>query len=158
MLKKSFFVSLVGLSLFLSSCGENIEEVSEPTTLCDCIELQLEIMEDTKGINFDDAAMKEIEEKYAEEFEICDQIGKEMEAEFEGLTPQEAEKVQQDMINDCPAYKKLEKIVEEEMQQMQQSMGDIDPNDFNLDDLDLDDLDSDEVEAMIQEELEGAGK
>lgn len=153
MFRKSFYLGGISLALLVSSCQEQEEVNEDPTNMCDCFEIQLQMIGDMDGMDMNDPKVEEIEKGYEEAFELCQVIGEEFEKNVEGLSMEEMEQVRTDLLDDCPAFAEVEAYMEEQMRMMQESMQDMNPEDLDLEDLDLDEIEEMDLEG-IQEEAE----
>lgn len=121
MIKKMFFIGMAAVAMAVTSCGDGM-----PKDMCDCIEVQVEFMKETAELDFDDPKIKEIETKYEAQTTKCEELSKEYETKFEGMTPEEVEKEQKEILDNCPAYKEMEKLMDAQMQKFQESMQNMD--------------------------------
>ena len=142
MIRKAFFVGVVGLTTVLFSCGDGSS--GTPTSMCDCIGVQVDIMKQTADLDFDDPKVQEIESQYEAEMEACDELGKEYEAKFAEMSQDEIEAEQQRILDNCPAYEELQELMDAQMQKFQEQMQNMDMDDF--------DFDMDELEAEMENE------
>ena len=111
-------------------------------TLCDCIELQVDILNELGDDAFDEQVMLSIEQQYNKEFTACNAIQNEYQKENMGLNPQEAQQKQAEILSDCEAMEEFEKIQAELMQKMQELEGE-GPN--------MDDIDEEELMRQLEE-------
>lgn len=125
MTRKFLFAGAAILALGLNSCNTEKE-----TTLCDCIELQAQILEESKDLDFGDPKMKEIEEQYAEQMEACEIIGENLQKEFDELSNEEAMKKQEEMFQDCPAFEKVQALMNEQMKKYEEQMQNLNFDEF----------------------------
>lgn len=125
MIKKVLFTGMAAVAMVLTSCGDGM-----PKDMCDCIGVQVEMMKETADLDFDDPKMKDIETSYEAQIKICEELSKEYETKFEGMSPEEIEKEQKSIIDNCPAYKEMEVQMEAQMKKFEESMQNI-----NLDEM-----------------------
>lgn len=150
MLKRTFFLGVAAATLSLSSCESGGGEYAE---LCDCIQIQLDMMDDYEKAGYDQEKLEAIEEKYKADAEKCEAVGEEFQNSMEGLSEEEAEAKEKEIADACPAFKKLQEQIEEQMRAFEESMQSFD----DMDDLDMDDMlfdeDMDDMEMDFEEEI-----
>lgn len=139
MFRKSLFIGAAALSLGIASCGGSQSEV------CDCLDLSLKMMQEAEGLSFDDPKMAEIQEKYEADNERCQEVMEAFDAEFEGLSDEEIAEKQKAEFESCSSYEKLAEMMEAQMKAFEESM-----QDMNFDDFDFDELE--EEDMMMEEE------
>jgi hypothetical protein len=121
MIKKMFFIGMAAVAMAVTSCGDGL-----PKDMCDCIEVQVEFMKETADLDFDDPKIKEIETKYEAQTTKCEELSKEYETKFEGMSQEEVEKEQKAILDGCPAYEEMEKLMDAQMKKFQESMQNMD--------------------------------
>lgn len=104
--------------ILLVGCGE---ESKLPQSLCDCFDVQMEMMNEFEGKEMDDALVEEIELKYEAEFDACDRLAKAFEEKTKDLPQEEQVEAQQELMADCDAYQEYVKQNEAMMQQQMQN-------------------------------------
>ncbi|MCC5922240.1 MAG: hypothetical protein JJT77_00525 [Crocinitomicaceae bacterium] len=145
MLKRTFFLGVAVATLGLTSCKSGSGEYAD---LCDCIQIQLDMMDDYEAAGYDQEKLEAIEDKYKADAEKCEAIGREFQKSMEGLSEEEAEAKEKDIADACPAFKKLQDKIEEQMRAFEESM-----QSFDFDDMDMDDMMFDEdMELEFEEE------
>lgn len=122
MLKQTIIFTLAVAALFMTSCSGGGSESNNE--LCDCMEVELKIYEETKGLDFNDPKYEEVEEKYASKIAECEELNNKFRDEFSDLSEEQAEKKEKELLGDCDAFAKLKKIMEEEMKAFEESMKD----------------------------------
>lgn len=85
--KKSILLFAVAATLIFSSCGEakEGEKKDSAPTVCDCVKMSEEMMNEMQEAGADEAKMKEIEEKYKETAEACKKLGEAAEGDPEAM-------------------------------------------------------------------------
>lgn len=111
-----FLVGIVGVVL-LFACNQKNDL---PQSLCDCFDVQMEMMGELEGREMDEEWLDEIEQKYEAEFNACDILAKEFEEDIKDLPQEEQVEAQQELMNDCEAYQEYAKQNEVMIQQQMQ--------------------------------------
>ena len=110
---KKMFTAVMALGMIVSSCGDSSGEANSekdqgkgPITVCDCIDIQIDMMKAMlNGMSEDDAGAK-----YAEEMESCKKMG-------EGKSPEELDAMNK-QAQDCESMGEMQKISQELMTKM----------------------------------------
>lgn len=136
MLKRTIFLGVAAATLSLTSCKSG----GEYAELCDCIQVQLDMMDDYEAAGYDQDKLEAIEEKYKSDAERCEAVGKDFQKSMEGLSEEEAQEKEKAIADECPAFKKLQDKIEEQMKAFEESMQS----------LDFDDMD----DMMLEEDME----
>jgi undecaprenyl pyrophosphate synthase len=112
---KKIFTAVMALGLIVSSCGDASGDASGdssssqdkgPVTVCDCIDLNLDMMKDMlNGMSEEEAATK-----YAKDMESCKALGK-------GKSPEELDAMNK-QAEDCASMGEMQKIQQELMTKM----------------------------------------
>ena len=103
---KKLFIAMSIVAFGFASCGDASGDESgekKLSEICECAELQLNIMKDMKG----GMDMKDREAKYASKWKKCEEMAK-------GKSDLEKRKMKKEM-EACPAYKEVEKMQKEMM-------------------------------------------
>jgi hypothetical protein len=132
MFRKSLIIGAVALTFGITSCGGSQSEI------CDCLDVSVQMMEESEGLAFDDPKMAEIQEKYEADNERCQKVMEKFDAEFEGLSEEEIEKKQKEEFESCPSYAKLKEMMDAQMEAMKEAMGDMDFEDMELEEMEAD--------------------
>ena len=90
-MKKLTYLLVFITFLGLSSCGGS--------EVCNCIDLSLEYSKESKIANGDLGKLKELDERFKEDIEKCENLGK-------GKTNDELKEMDKEAKN-CPSYKEL---------------------------------------------------
>ena len=90
-MKKLTYLLVLITFLGLSSCGGS--------EVCNCIDLALEYSKESKIANGDLGKLKELDERFKEDIEKCENLGK-------GKTNDELKEMDKEAKN-CPSYKEL---------------------------------------------------
>ena len=108
---KKIFIAIVALGMMVSSCGDasgdsNSSQDKGSITLCDCVDLTLEMMKDKlKGMSEEEASVK-----YAKKMESCEALG-------DGKSQEELDAMNK-QAEDCASMSELKKIQQELMTKM----------------------------------------
>lgn len=116
MLRKSMVIGVAALTLGLTSCGDGM-----PTTMCECMEVQVEIMEKSMDIPMEDSeGLKAINDQYKAQQEVCEKLGKAFEEEHKDDSREDRKAAQEKELEGCDAMDRMEELYEERMEQAQQ--------------------------------------
>ncbi|MEX1190818.1 MAG: hypothetical protein WED10_09260 [Brumimicrobium sp.] len=114
MLRKSIVIGAATLALGLTSCGGGM-----PSTMCECMEIQVEMMEKTMDLEMDDTEGREkVQEEYKKENEACEKLGKAFQDKNKDLSSEEKQAAQEKELDGCDAMEKMEKLYEKQMEGM----------------------------------------
>ena len=89
---------LFAMGVVLNSCGDDASGEKKLSEICECAELQLNMMKDMK----DGMDMGDLEKKYESKSKKCEDMAK-------GKRKEEMEKMKKE-LDACPAAKELEKM------------------------------------------------
>ena len=98
---KKLFLSmaiLFAMGIVFTACGDDASGEKKLSEICECAELQLNMMKDMK----DGIDMEALEKKYESKSKKCEEMGK-------GKSDEELEKMKKE-LDACPAAKELEKM------------------------------------------------
>lgn len=116
MFKKSIVIGAAALALGLSSCGDGT-----PKTMCECLEVQVEIMEKSMDIPMDDSeGLQAVQDQYKAQTEVCEKIGKEFDEKHKDLSREDRKAAQEKELEGCNAMDRMEELYEERMEQVRQ--------------------------------------
>ena len=101
-------------------------------TICACVTITVEMLEEAKSLGFDVEQMNSLEEKYKERMARCERLS-------EGKSTDERSEMERAM-KDCPAYSRIEILTEEMLNKLMENIGE---------ELDIDDNSSNDNEELI---------
>ena len=96
-MKKVLLTLTVAAGLAMTSCGG--------MDMCSCFEKGMEMSKEMEAAGDDEAKQKEVKEKYKADEEACEKLRETMEKEMKDMTPEEAKKKGEEMMESCPAMK-----------------------------------------------------
>lgn len=113
---------LGGLLTLIYSCDEAPAEKTLYDELCECVELGQKVYEEYEagGSNQDD--VEELQAKYQEEFDKCEEVTQELDLEFEDLSEEEIKEKELEIRAACPALDEQIKEQERMQEEMRQNM------------------------------------
>ncbi len=145
MLKKSLFIGAAAIALALTSCGE------KKSAICECLDLTVQMMEESKDLDFNDPKVQEIREKYKADEERCEKVMEEFQAQFDGLSDEEMQAKQVEEFEKCPSYARIQEIMDEQMKAFEEAMGNMELEDMDMD-FDMEEMDAD-IDVTTDEEV-----
>ncbi len=117
-------VAIAALSVvLLSACGES-EPAAPELTFCDCMDLNLELINDLgfEGLN-DEEKIKAFETAHQDDLDICDSLSEVMNAEMKDLDEITQKAKLDSFIEACPAAGEIQKVMDEMQQRyMEEAM------------------------------------
>ena len=112
--------------LFFVSCEEQNEL---PQSLCDCFDVQMDMMDELEGKELNDEQLAEIEKKYEAEFNACDQLAKDFDDKMKDLSKEEQVEAQKEIMDNCDAYQEYAKqddqLIQQEMENQEDPFEDM---------------------------------
>lgn len=111
MLKNSLLIGTVTLALGLTSCKDE-----SSTSLCDCMEVQAEILE--KSLNLpanDEVGFQKIKDQFKKEVEDCEEFSESFNVKHKNLSREEKKEIQAKELEGCDAVLHLEELMQERM-------------------------------------------
>ena len=115
-----------GLLTLIYSCNQAPAEKTLYEELCECVELGQKVYEEFEAGGSNPEDVENLQEKYKEEFDKCEEVTKELDLVFENLSEEELKEKELEIRAACPALdeqiKEQERMQEEMMQNMM--MGD----------------------------------
>lgn len=115
-------LSGVIIVLLLFACNQKNDL---PQSLCDCFDVQMDMMDEVEGKELNDEQLAEIEKKYESKFNSCDKLAKDFDDKMKGLTKEEQIEAQDSLKANCEAYQ--EYIDQNEAMTQQQMQGQENP-------------------------------
>jgi len=117
MLKKSMVIGVAALTLGLSSCGDGM-----PSTMCECMEVQVEIMEKSMDIPMEDSeGLQAVQDQYKAQTDVCEKLGKAFDEKHKDLNREDRKAAQEKEMEGCDAMDRMEELYEERMEQMKKN-------------------------------------
>jgi hypothetical protein len=114
MFKTSIVIGAAALALGLTSCGGGL-----PSNMCECMEVQVEIMEKSMDLPIDDAeGRQKVQDQYKKEQEACEKMGKVFDDKNKDLNREDRIAAQEKEMEGCDAMDRLEELYEEQMDKM----------------------------------------
>lgn len=95
MYNKTILILTAFSFLIITSCGgakEEEKEESKAPTVCECMDVMNQMMEEMQAVGSDEAKAKEVEQKYKDKADACKKLG-------EGLSEEEQAKLQEEARN-----------------------------------------------------------
>jgi hypothetical protein len=116
MFRKSIVIGAAALGLGLSSCGDGM-----PTTMCECMEVQVEIMEKSMDIPIDDSeALQAVNDQYKAQQEACEKLGEAFDEKHKDASREDRKAAQEKELKDCAAMDRMEELYQQRMDQVKQ--------------------------------------
>lgn len=116
MLRKSIVIGAAALGLGLSSCGDGM-----PSTMCECMEVQVEIMEKSMDIPMDDSeGLQAVQDQYKAQQEVCEKLGKAFEEKHKDASREDRKAAQEKELEGCDAIDRMEELYEQRMEEVKQ--------------------------------------
>jgi len=113
MLKKSMVIGVAALTLGLSSCGDGM-----PSTMCECMEVQVEIMEKSMDIPMEDSeGLQAVNDQYKAQQEACEKMGKAFDDKHKDASREDRKAAQEKELEGCDAMDRMEELYEKRMEQ-----------------------------------------
>lgn len=107
-------IGAAALTLGLSSCGEGM-----PSTMCECLEIQVEIMEKSMDIPMDDSeGLQALQDQHKAQVEVCEKIGKAFDEKHKDASREDRRAAQEKELEGCDAIDRMEELYQERMDQM----------------------------------------
>lgn len=114
MLRKSVVIGAAALALGLTSCGDGM-----PTTMCECMEVQVEIMEKSMDIPMEDSeGLQAVNDQYKAQQEVCQKLGEAFDEEHKDLSREERRAAQEKEMEGCNAMDRMEELYQERMDKL----------------------------------------
>ena len=117
MLRKSMIIGVTALTLGLSSCGDGM-----PTTMCECMEVQVEIMEKSMDIPIENSEeLQAVNDQYKAQQEACEKLGEAFDEKHKDASREDRKAAQEKELEGCDAMDRMEELYQERMDQAKQS-------------------------------------
>lgn len=109
-------IGAAALALGLTSCGGGM-----PSNMCECMEVQVEIMEKSMDLAIDDAeGRQKVQDQFKAEQEACEKLGKAFDDKNKDLSREDRKAAQEKELEGCDAMDRMEELYQEQMDKMKQ--------------------------------------